>query len=241
MRLLLPTNREDVSEETLRELYAYPDGRPWLRANMVSSVDGAAAVAGRSEGLSSPADKRVFGLLRGLCDVVLIGAGTARAEGYRALRPKPAYAELRRSLGQRPAPALALVSGRLDLDPASELFAGTERTVVVTSAASDPAARDRLAEVADVVVAGEETVDLAAAVRALTDRGLPRVLCEGGPGLLADVAAAGVLDELCLTVTPLLAVGDARRITSGPDSDPRPLRLASVLAEDDVLLLRYLA
>lgn len=241
MRLLLPTYDEDLSDEGLRELYAYPAGRPWLRANMVSSVDGAATVAGRSEGLSSPADKRVFGLLRGLCDVVLIGAGTARAEGYRALRPRSAYAGLRVSLGQRPAPALAVVSGRLDLDPASELFTGTERTVVVTSAASDPAARDRLSAVADVVVAGEQTVDLAAAVRALTDRGLSRALCEGGPGLLADVAAAGALDELCLTITPLLAVGDAPRITSGPDGDPRPLRLASALGDDDVLLLRYLA
>ena len=208
---------------------------------MVSAVDGAATVGGRSEGLSTPADKRVFNLLRGLCDVVLVGAGTARAEGYRALRAKPEYAELRASLGQRPAPVLAVVSGRLDLDPASELFtAGQERSIVVTSAASDPAARERLSAVADVIVAGEDTVDLTAAVSALADRGLTRVLCEGGPSLLDHVAAAGLLDELCLTVTPLLVGGDATRIMSGPASDPQPLRLASVCSDDDVLLLRYL-
>ena len=115
----------------LRATYAYPtdsDERVeranglWVRANMVSSVDGSAVRAGRSEGLSSEADKALFATLRGLADVVLVGAGTARTEGYRALRADPACADLRASLGQAPAPVLALVSGRLDLDPASDLF-----------------------------------------------------------------------------------------------------------------------
>ena len=155
----------------------------------------------------------MFGVLRGLADVVLVGAGTARMEGYRALRPKPAYADLRASLGQRPAPVLALVSGRLDLDPASELFhGGGERTVVVTSAAADPSARARLAEVADVLVAGDEQVDLPVALDELAQRGLGRLLCEGGPTLLADLAASGRLDELCLTVAPQLVAGDGPRI-----------------------------
>lgn len=240
MRQLHPAYREDLSDDDLRTLYAYPADRPWVRANMVSSLDGAATVDGRSEGLSSSPDKTVFALLRGLCDVVLVGAGTARAEGYRALRAKSEYAGARAALGQRPVPVLALVSGRLELDPSSALFtAEAERTVVITCAASDPAARERLAVVADVVVAGEDDVDLPFAVRALTDRGLSRVLCEGGPTLLAHLVAAGLLDELCLTVSPVLVGGDARRITSGPPAGPRPLQLASALGEQDVLLLRY--
>ncbi|HEX6920860.1 MAG TPA: dihydrofolate reductase family protein, partial [Actinomycetes bacterium] len=97
MRRLHPTYDESVD---LVEAYAYPTGRPWVRSNMVSSVDGSAVVDGRSGGLSSAADKQVFGVLRGLCDVVLVGAGTARKEGYRAPRPKPDYADLRASLGQ---------------------------------------------------------------------------------------------------------------------------------------------
>lgn len=240
MRQLHPAYREDVSDDELRSLYAYPADRAWVRANMVTSLDGAATVNGRSQGLSRPADTAVFGLLRGLCDVVLVGAGTARTEGYRGLRAKPEYAGLRAALGQQPAPVLALVSGRLALDPTSELFtAGSQRTIVITCAAADPPARERLAAVADVVIAGEDKVNLPAAVAALTDRGLSRVLCEGGPTLLAEVIAAGLLDELCLTVSPVLVGADASRITSGPGAGPRPLRLASALCEQDVLLLRY--
>jgi len=241
MRQLHPAYREDLTDDALRSVYAYPADRPWLRANMVSSLDGAATVDGRSGGLSPAADKAVFSLLRGLCDAVLVGAGTARSEGYRALRARPGDADLRASRGQRPAPVLVLVSGRLTLDPASALFTGgAQRTVVITSDASDPPARARLGAVADVVVAGEDTVDLAVALRALKDRGLTRVLCEGGPRLLGDVVAAGLLDELCLTVSPVLVGGDAPRLMSGPATGPAPLRLASVLSDQDVLLMRYL-
>lgn len=238
MRQLHPAYAEDVD---LPEVYAYPAGRPWVRANMVSSLDGAATVRGRSEALSTTADKAVFGVLRGLCDVVLVGAGTARAEGYRALRAKPAYAELRTSRGQRPAPVLALVSRRLDLDPASELFhGGDERTVVVTSGSSDARLRSTLAEVAEVVVAGEESVDLASALGQLHARGLTRVLCEGGPSLLADLVASDLLDELCLTLSPRMVGGTAPRVTTGAAADDQVTwHPASVLVEDDTLLLRY--
>jgi riboflavin biosynthesis pyrimidine reductase len=238
MRQLLPAYVEDVD---LVEAYAYPPDRPWVRANMVSSLDGAAAVRGRSEALSTPADKLVFGLLRGLCDVVLVGAGTARAEGYRAPRAKPAYAQLRASHGQPPAPVLALVSRSLDLDPASQLFhGGDQRTVVVTCAASDERARARLADVADVVVAGGPSVDLRSAVGQLSARGLRRALCEGGPSLLADLVAAECLDELCLTLSPRFVGDAAPRITSGSAADDRATwHAASVLEEDDTLLLRY--
>lgn len=238
MRRLLPTPDDDVD---LRAAYAYPQDRPWVRANMVSSADGSAVADGRSEALSGPADKRVFGVLRGLCDVVLVGAGTARAEGYRGPKPKPSYAEHRAGFGQRSAPVLALVSGRLDLDPASELFTGTERTVVLTSATADASAQARLAEVADVIVAGTERVDLGAVVDALVSLGLPRVLCEGGPHLLADLVQAGRLDELCLTVSPRLAGGEGPRIVDGLELDRvAELDLAHLLEQDGNLMARYL-
>lgn len=238
MRQLFPTYAEDVD---LRAAYRYPAGRLWVRANMVASLDGSAAIDGRSEGLGGPADREVFGLLRGLADVVLVGAGTARAEGYRALRAKGAYAEARAALGQQPAPVLALVSGRLDLDPESDLFhGGAARTVVVTHGSADPTARERLAEVADVVVAGPDRVDLGGALDALAGRGLTRVLCEGGPSLLGQLAAQGRLDELCLSLAPRLVGGDGPRVVGGPEVDVR-LSLAGLLEADGLLLSRYVA
>lgn len=237
MRRLLPLPSDEVD---LTDAYAYPRGAAlWVRANMVSSVDGSAVVDGRSEGLSTPGDKQVFGVLRGLADAVVVGAGTARTEGYRALRAKPDYASLRESLGQHAAPVLVLVSGRLDLDPASPLFhGGDRRTVLVTSAASDPGRRDRLGAVADVIVAGDVHVDMAAALEQLAARGLTRVLCEGGPHLLADLAASGRLDELCLTLAPRLVGGDGPRITVGPAIGTR-LALAQLLEDDSALFASY--
>lgn len=235
MRQLLPSYDPDVD---LREAYRYPTDRPWVRANMVSSLDGSAVQNGRSGGLSGEADKAVFGVLRGLADVVLVGAGTARTEGYRAPRAKPSYADLRASLGQRPAPVLALASGRLDLNPASDLFAGDERTVVVTPSSSDRSARNRLAEVAEVIVAGEEHLDFGAAVDELVARGLSRVLCEGGPSLLGDVVAAGRLDELCLSLAPKVVGGSGTRIVHGADLDAT-FTPEHLLEQDGVLFGRY--
>jgi riboflavin biosynthesis pyrimidine reductase len=235
MRQLLPTYEPEVD---LTAAYRYPADRTWVRANMVSSLDGSAVQDGRSGGLSGGADKAVFATLRGLCDVVLVGAGTARTEGYRAPRAKDEWAALRSGLGQRPAPVLAVVSRGLGLDPASDLFSGDERTVVVTSGSSDERARARLAEVADVVVAGDDEVDPAAAVAALAARGLPRVLCEGGPSLLADVVRAGVLDELCLSLAPKVVAGSGTRNVRGPDVDVA-FEPAHLLEEGGSLFARY--
>lgn len=131
------------SLEALAEVYAYPDqvnlGRPWLRANMVSGLDGAARLSGLSEGLSSQTDKRIFGVLRALSDVVLVGAETVRAEGYRPARARAEFADARRAAGQQPAPAIAVVSRSLELDLSAPLF--TEplvRTVVIATEDSPP-------------------------------------------------------------------------------------------------------
>jgi riboflavin-specific deaminase-like protein len=237
VRQLLPVPSDDVD---LRELYAFPTGRPWVRANMVCSLDGSAVHNGRSEALSGPSDKKVFGVLRGLCDAVLVGAGTARTEGYRGLRARATYADIRAERGQHPAPRLVVVSRGLDLDPTSELFVGDQPTIVVTHGRSDETARDRIAEVAEVVVVGDQAVDLAAAIDELVARGLQRILCEGGPSLLADLSATGRLDDLCLTLSPLLVGGEGSRVLHGAEADV-PLRLAHLLEEDGVLLGRWVS
>lgn len=237
---------DDVA--ALAQAYAYPDldldgGSAWVRANMVSSLDGAAqGPNGRSATLSSPPDRRVLSLLRGLADVVVVGAGTARVERYGPAEPRAAYAELRERHGQPPAPPIAVVSRRLDLDPQAELFtAARERTIVLTVESSPAERRAALAESADVVVAGGTSIDVDAAIRALAERGLRRVLCEGGPHLLAWIIEAGRLDELCLTVTPKIVGGHADRMIE----TPRPLsgewRLAHLIEDGGTLLTRWLA
>jgi riboflavin biosynthesis pyrimidine reductase len=210
---------------------------------MVASADGAAEASGQSAGLSSAGDRRLFGVLRGLADVILAGAGTVRAEKYKPVRPREVWSSLR--AGRPATPPIAVVSGRLDLDPSSELFTtapAEARTIVITCASSPPEVRAALAAVADVIVAGSSSVDLKAALDELASRGLSRVSCEGGPHMLADLGAAGLLDELCLTVGPLLAGPGAIRVMSGSPwqpATPHPMRLAHVLEEDGFLFTRY--
>ncbi|MGW4204556.1 pyrimidine reductase family protein [Streptomyces sp. NPDC004726] len=222
-----------------------PDAGPgvWLRANMVSSLDGAAQHEGRSQALSSDADMRIFGVLRGLADAVVVGAETVRRERYRPARARDAFAERRAAAGQGPAPVIAVVSTSLRLDFSLPLF--TEPlvpTLVLTGAAAPP---DRIHEAekagAEVVVAGDgPEVDPVRALRALAERGLRRLLTEGGPRLLGQFVASGTLDELCLTVAPVLTAGDAQRIAGGPGPAlPERFALASVLEEAGFLFTRY--
>jgi riboflavin biosynthesis pyrimidine reductase len=213
----------DVNPE---EAYAVPSGTPWLRANMVCSADG--AITGpdhKSAGVSSPADRYVFSALRRLCDVVLVGAGTARAEGYRPARVP-----------------IALVSARLDLELSSPLLAQADpRTIVYTAASAGAEQIAATSAVADLVLCGESQVDLGFAVDDLHRRGLLHVLCEGGPTLLRTVLGDGLLDELCLTISPVLVGGTIARIVAGA---PLPglvdLELAHLLEADGSLFARYL-
>jgi riboflavin biosynthesis pyrimidine reductase len=240
MLLLTPAEGE-LDDDALARLYAYPRER-WLRANMVSSADGAGFLDGRSGGLSSAADRRLFGLLRALADVVLVGAGTARTEGYGPAKRRTALAALR--AGRTPTPPIALVTRTLKLDLTVPLFTEAPpdaRTIVITCATSPGAARAEAARVADVIVAGDLAVDLDEAMAALRERGLGRVLCEGGPHLLGQVAAAGLLNELCLAVSPLLAGPGPLRITAGSPFPAQPMTLASVVTDDGFLFCRYLA
>jgi riboflavin biosynthesis pyrimidine reductase len=238
--MIFPPAGDDLDLMALADAYAYPRER-WLRANFVTSADGAAYIDGRSGGLSSDGDMRVFGLLRVLTDVVLVGAGTARVEEYKPARRRPSLASLRE--GRPETATIALVTRTLGLNLASPLFTETPpdaRTIVITCAASDADMRAEAAKVADVIVAGDDSVDLGQVRRELDDRGLGRVLCEGGPHLFTDLAAAGLVDELCLSFSPKLAGPGASRITAGSPLDARPLTLRQVIAGDDgFLFFRY--
>jgi riboflavin biosynthesis pyrimidine reductase len=240
-----------LTDAALAALYDYPDlGAPparWLRANMVASLDGAATVDGHSGGLSNEADQQVFAMLRAYADVILVGAGTARAEGYGPVRPESEglrWAWLRD--GRPPSPPIAVVTRALDLDLGSALLADAPpdaRTIVITTESALPGRRAAAARTAEVIVAGEVSVDLKAAVDALAERGHQRISCEGGPHLLTQLADAGLLDELCLTVSPLMAGPGAGRIVTGglpmPGGGTLPFTLAHALADEGHLLCRY--
>lgn len=233
----------------LERAYPWPDRPSWVRANMVVTVDGRAQAGdGLTEAISSAADKRVFGYLRANCDVILVGAGTVRSEGYHAVRPKSEWQARREAEGRRPAPVLAIVSASLDLDPSREPFTapgahdGVQRPVILTTADADPSRARELSSVADVVICGEETVDPARAIEALIDRDLPRILCEGGPRLLGDLLCADLIDELDLTISPLLLMQQTGNLVTieGVQELPRHLVLAHVVEAESTLMLRYL-
>jgi riboflavin biosynthesis pyrimidine reductase len=235
----------ELDRDGLAELYAHSEGV--VRVNFVASADGAVAVDGVSSGLEAPGDRTVFGLLRELADVILVGAGSVRAEGYRGARTSPEREARRRARGQAPVPPIAVVSTRGDLDPASPLFTDTAVAPLVLLTAPAPETAPDTARSA-LAGAGAEVVDVGgdpgstadAVLAALADRGLSRVLCEGGPALFGALLDAGRVDELCLSLAPQLEGGAAGRIVAGAGSGgPRPLHLASVVAHDDGLLLRY--
>lgn len=239
MDLVIPAVEAEVSDARLLEVYARPPG-VWLRANFVASVDGAATSEGLSAGLQPAGDGRVFELLRRLADVVLVGAGTVAGERYGALRVDDASVAWRRERRMPEHPVFAIASRRLDLDPGSPIFADAPvRPIVVTTAESAADRRGRLAEVAEVLVAGQAELDAQRMRKGLAERGLTQILCEGGPSLFGSLVEAGAVDELCLTVAPRLLSGDAPRIAHGSAAHPTPLRLAHVLREGEALFLSY--
>jgi riboflavin biosynthesis pyrimidine reductase len=234
----------------LARLYSYPaadaHARPWVRANMIASADGAAVVDGRSGGLSGSADRLVFSVLRSLADVILVGAGTARAEKYRPAQRGHIWTALRE--GRPPAPPIAVVTRELDLDLDGPLLADPDeqaRTILLTTQAAPADRRSAAESRADVITAGRDSVTPAAAIDALAARGHRKVLVEGGPNLLRQITDAGLLDELCLTFSPVLEGGFSGRILAGTGLSPAApmpvgLTLAHVLEDSGSLLCRYL-
>ena len=201
--------------------YAYPRlsaGQCWVRANFISTLDGAAAGDdGRSGSINTGADREVYGLLRALADVVLVGAGTARAEGYRRASVRAPWQGLRQGRPAHPGTAVFSRSGEVPpgLSQARDNSGGV---VLVTCQSAGAMAIDRARNAlgdGQVIIAGDTSVDIASAVDSLAARGMPRMLCEGGPHLMRDLTASGRLDELCLTIAPILVAGTHPRITAG--------------------------
>ncbi|MFJ9778485.1 pyrimidine reductase family protein [Amycolatopsis sp. NPDC101161] len=240
MRSVWPSTTGELTGVDLEEIYAYPKDldRPWVQVNFVASADGAVEVDTTSAGLSHAADRKVFLLGRDLADVILVGAGTARAEDYRGVVAGPKRLDRRRRLGFDTVPPIAVVTRTADLDPASRLF--TETVVPPIVVTTETAETGPLEEAgAEILRAGDTEVDVRRALDLLAARGLRRVACEGGPRLFAQLVEADLVDQLCLTVAPLLVAGPASRIAAGPVAVPRRLALASILVEDGFTLLRY--
>lgn len=225
MRLVVPECRP-LDDADLLDLY--DDGADGLlRAGFVQSADGAVVLDGTSRPLQTPADAAVFRALRGVCDAVVVGAGTARRERYGAVRLRPQATAWRLARGRTEAPRLVVVTrtGRLGDEQRA-----ADPLVVTTADAA--ASLNGL----DVVVTGEREVGLPTAVTALRERGLGRLLCEGGPSLLGDLVTARLVDELCLTTSPLLA-GRAPSLLPAALPEPVALGLVSLVAADDGTLL----
>jgi riboflavin biosynthesis pyrimidine reductase len=210
----------------------YADPPPGVRVNMIFSADGAAAFGGRAGPLSCPLDQQLLKTLRGFADVVLVGAGTARAENYGPVRLTDA--------GRTAPPPIAVISrsGRLP----SRLFDDPDQPPIVVTCAHAAAARDeRSDDGRRVLVAGEESVDVARAVALLRARGMQRVLCEGGPTVLDALVEADAVDEICVTLAPKLAASQpvGQRLSPSPLPAPVSMRLEHALVCDDYLFLKY--
>lgn len=220
-----------------------PTGRPWVALNMVTSVDGATAVDGASAGLSGEADRSIFHLLRSLADIVLVGAGTVRLEGYGPPAVPDAVQAVRTERGQAPVPRIAVVTRTLDLDFSSRLFTTAHEKPLIITAESLPAGRRAAAgNRARVITCGEDEVDLARALGELSELGARLVLCEGGPTLNGALIAAGLVDEMCITLAPLVVGGDSHRLSVAGDplAAPEPMVLDHLLEDGGTLFFRWL-
>ncbi len=255
MRFLFPAEAAGATGDVdLETAYALPTpvlGEPHVRVSFVVSVDGACEVGGRSGPLGSEADRKVLQTLRRLADVIVVGAGTVRAEGYGGVQVRTygqdggagtdAGADAGAGARGAPAPVVAIVSRRLDLDVRLPVFTeNAVRPLILTGTAAPADRRKSLEAVADVVVLEDDEVGPADVVATLAERGFQRVLCEGGPTVYSAFAADGLADELCINISPLLAGPAHSRIVSGREwAGTRPLTLVHVLEHEGMLFLRY--
>lgn len=249
MQTLLPDRVGTMSPNGVAETHNWPLDGVWLRAVMLATADGAAvSPTGRSGGISSAGDRLIFGTIRGMADVILVGAQTLRQEGYGPLRARRELEVRRVEAEQAPVPRLAIVTRSGDLDIETSLFTDSAEPPLVFMPESVPDDRlERLSRVAEVVVLGEQSVPLAEALAHLETMGLKRIVCEGGPVLLGELAAEDLLDELCLTITPLLSGGSYSQDQSVPRilegtvllNSPKQLHLVHVLEDGGTLFLRY--
>lgn len=234
-----------ASNDDLDRLYAHPAPRHgWVRTNFVATLDGSAqGDDGRSGSINTPSDQRVFATLRAHADVVLVGAQTVRIEGYRAIDLAPWQLDLRRRLGRQPFPLLAIISASLDLDQAIAPTGDHEGPVLIMTTddhLEDELSRWRSVGI-EVITFADHQVPVAAAVAHLVHRGCPRILSEGGAGLNHRLLDAGVVDDVCLTLSARMVGGDGGRTVAGAPLVPNPtLELAHLLhADDGAVFTRY--
>ena len=242
LRRILPGHAAVCPDEAISGLRLgelAPPARPYLVLNMVASADGKATFDGRTRGLSSPADRQVFHHLRTQADAVMVGAGTLRAERYGRMVREPALREKRRREGLSPEPLACVVSGRLDLPHDLPLLADPESRVVVLTA-SHASVLEAAAQV-EYVREVRDALELSPLLgRLRRELGVRSILCEGGPTLNSSLLREGLVDELFLTVSPML-VGGAGGITivaGEPLPAPVALELVSLLESDSHLFAR---
>lgn len=234
--LMLPSG--SAADDALAALYAWPDRTPapYLRANMIASLDGGSTVDGRSAGLGNAADEHLFAVLRDLAEVILVGSGTVRAEGYGGIRLDDTRRARRRRWGlPTTPPPIAVVTGR-GLDPEAPLFTDTDTPPIVITTEQ---AAGAVPEGVQVIISGHDRVNLSEAITALGVAGFTRIHCEGGPGLLGDLVAADLLDECCLTIAPMLLGSRATRLLPVPLDDAVHWELAAARLAGDHLFTRY--
>lgn len=233
-----------VTASDLTDLYAYPDvlGSPWIRVNFVASIDGAVSVDGRSGGLGTPADKAVFDELRNLADAVLVGSGTVNAENYGGANVSDDVRVARVNRGQSAVPPIVVVTGSMSVEPDATLIVDAQVPPVFLTSATAP--DDRVNAIRDagatVVRSPTDTLTGRVVVGLLEELGLRRILCEGGPGLFGTLLEDDVVDELCVTTSPLAAAGRAGRIAVSDDAAPREMTPGHILLDTDgTVLVRW--
>ena len=226
--------------------YAYPENldRPWVRANMIASLDGGATDDGKAAGLAGSGDRALFSRMRQEADVVLVGASTVRIENYSGAQMSVAQRRERQRRGQAELPPIAVVTHNADFDHDAKIFTRTEvPPLIMTSRETvDDAGRrfGSMAEIVDASGAQTDRVDLAVVLAEFQQRGLLRVLSEGGPAIISLLVEHGLLDELCVTIAPILVGGRARRIATGEGEAHTRMRRSHVLTDDEgYLYTRY--
>ena len=237
IRTFLPVPGLLSDAAAIEEAYLPPSERH-LRINFVASLDGAVEVGGRSGPLGGPADRAAFMAMRAVSDVVMVGAGTARAEHYGPVRLADDVQKRRRARGQSARPPLAVVTARGDLATDARMFE-PDRDVMVFTTESVASGRPDLAEVAELVPCGAGVVDVKIAVAYLHDRGLGRILCEGGPALTRSLFDAGLVDEVCLTFAPVMAGEGHHQLSEAWRGEAGRLSLTGLMEGDGMVLTRY--
>ncbi|MGH1490434.1 MAG: pyrimidine reductase family protein [Acidimicrobiales bacterium] len=237
-----PAETIDARQAVALEARPRPSGRPWVYTNMIASADGGTAVDGLSGQLGGPGDKAMFGALRAIADVILVGASTVRAERYRPPNLRPESVAMRRARGQADHPRLVVVSRSLSIDLDLPLFDDPDnRPFIVTTESSPIDKRTALEQVADIIIAGQDGVSLQAALSQLASTGVETVLSEGGPSINGQLIDDGLIDEWNLSISPRLLGGDSRRAAIGPlaDGPPLPMTLSRVWTDNDLLFCRW--